>query len=170
MQSILWERDQTWGSSFLWKCSKFHLDFRNLAKSSENSFNFRKNGVWIGCLKHSLLQRENTGNNILENCLKISNTTKRTVFELKLWQSDEEIWEIYCLAEFSSVSDLLTCWLSITLLTQGILVIYVTTFFTVYNFGYISAMRLIFFFKMFKFWSKFQKLRKKFGKCFLFPR
>ena len=42
---------------------------------------------------------------------------------------------------------------------------YLTTFFGVRNFVNTSAMRVIFFLKMFKIESSFQKLRKKFRKC-----
>ena len=42
--------------------------------------------------------------------------------------------------------------------------------FAVYNFGNTSAVRLIFSFKMFKIWCRFQKYRKKIRKNFRFPR
>ena len=52
------------------KSSEVHLIFRSIwnfmeipemqKKNSENIFWFCDNSIWIGCVKHSLLQRENT--------------------------------------------------------------------------------------------------------------
>ena len=69
------------------------------------------------------IEREyvSSGVNILTNSLKISDTTKTEFFELKLFGSDQKIWQNFCRAYFSSVSDPLTCWLSISVLTQGVL-------------------------------------------------
>ena len=92
--------------------------------------------------------------------LKIQDTTKIKILELQLFQSDQKIWLNYCREYFSSVLDTLTCWLSISALSQGFLGIYVTTLFPGHNFGNKLAMRVAFFFKIFKIWCKF----KKFGK------
>ena len=61
------------------------------------------------------------GVNMLTNSLKILNTTKTKFFELKFFQSDQEIWHNYCRADFRSVFDILTCWLSLGFLTRGFL-------------------------------------------------
>ena len=47
-------------SSFFSKYSKFYLDFANEEKNRENIFEFGDNCIWIGCVKHLLLLRENT--------------------------------------------------------------------------------------------------------------
>ena len=107
-----------------------------------------------------------SGDNTLTKSLKISDTTKTKFFELKSFQSDKKIWQNYCREVFSSLSDFLTSWLSITILTEGFLAIYVTTLLAVYNFGNTSAIKAIFFFKMFKIWRRFQKFWKKLRKFF----
>ena len=80
--------------------------------------------------------------------------------ELKLFQSDQKIWLKHCREDFSSVSDTLTCWLSISVLSKGFLSIYVTTLFPGHNFGNKLAIRDNFFFKIFKILCKFQKFGK----------
>ena len=57
------------------------------------------------------------------NSLKISDTTKAELFELKFFQSDQNIWQSYCRVDFSSVSGILTCWLSIRVLTPSFLAV-----------------------------------------------
>ena len=52
------------------------------------------------------------GTQYIKNSLKISDTTNTKFFELKFFQSDQKRWENYCRADFSSVLDRLTCWLS----------------------------------------------------------
>ena len=64
--------------------------------------------------------------------------------------------------------DTLTCRLSISVLTRSFLLISETTYFAVYNFVCTSAMRLIFFFKIFKIWCRFQKCKKILRKYFRF--
>ena len=48
------------GSSFFSNYSKFYVDSGNSEKKWENIFWFCDNSICIGCLKHSLLMRENT--------------------------------------------------------------------------------------------------------------
>ena len=60
MHSIILELDQLRGPSFFSKCPKFDVDFRSLEKSLENIVSFGENWIWIGCVKHSVLTRENT--------------------------------------------------------------------------------------------------------------
>ena len=45
---------------FFSKYSKFYVDSGNADKNCENIFWFGDNIIWIGCVKHSLLLRENT--------------------------------------------------------------------------------------------------------------
>ena len=62
-----------------------------------------------------------SGVNMFKNSLKISDTTKKEFLDVISFQSDEKIWQKYCRADLSSLSDHLTCWLSINVLTQGFL-------------------------------------------------
>ena len=62
--------------------------------------------------------------------------------------------------DFSCVLSRLSCYLSKGLVKVHSLDIYLTTFFGVLRFKNISAMRLIFFLKMFKTESRFQKCKK----------
>ena len=71
---------------------------------------------------------------MLTNSLKIIDTTKAEFLELIFFQSVEKRWKEFCRAELSSFPDPLTCWLSISVLTRGFLVISVTPHFAVYNF------------------------------------
>ena len=107
-----------------------------------------------------------SGVNMLRNSLKISGTTKTEFFELKFFQIDKKIWQNCCLEDFSSVSDHLTCWLSISVLTPRSLGISATTLFAVYNIGNKWAIRVIFFLKLFKIWCRFQKWKEKLRKYF----
>ena len=75
-----------------------------------------------------------SGVNMLTNSLKIIDTTKAEFLELIFFQSVEKRWKEFCRAELSSFPDPLTCWLSISVLTRGFLVISVTPHFAVYNF------------------------------------
>ena len=103
---------------------------------------------------------------MLTNSLKILDTTENQSCKHKFLQKDQKIWQNYCRADVSSVSEHATCWLSISVQTRGFLGISVTTPFAVYNFGRKPAMRLIFSFKNFKIWCRFEKFRKKLKKYF----
>ena len=80
--------------------------------------------------------------------------------ELKLFQSDPKVWANYCREDFRSVSGTLTCWLFISVLTQGFLGILVTAHFAVYDFGNKSALTLIFFSNCWIFDVDFRNLEK----------
>ena len=54
------ETNKIWGSSFFPKYPNFYVAFGNAKKNSENIFQFLDNCIWIGCVKHFLLLRENT--------------------------------------------------------------------------------------------------------------
>ena len=60
MQSIISETNKLGGSSFFSKCFKFYVDSANAEKNWANIFRFSDNCVWIGCVKHSFLLRDNT--------------------------------------------------------------------------------------------------------------
>ena len=101
------------------KTFKIWCRFQKFRKKIRKCF-FCDHCIWIGCVKHSLLPREYLSLvvNISTKSLKISGTTKTKFFELKLFQSDERIWQNYCRENFSSVSDHLTSWLSISFQRQ----------------------------------------------------
>ena len=92
-----------------------------LRKIGKIFFDFEIIAIWIGGVRHSLLLREKSGVNMLTNSLKISDTTKTEFSELISFRSDQKIWQKYCGADLSSLSDSLTCWLSISVLTRGFL-------------------------------------------------
>ena len=58
---------------------------------------------------------------MLTNSLKISDTTKAEFAEVIPFQSDEKLWQKYCRADLSSLSNPLTCWLSISVLIRDFL-------------------------------------------------
>ena len=58
---------------------------------------------------------------MLANSLKILDTTNTDFLELIFFQSYQKIWQKYCRADLGSVSDTLTYWLSISVLTRGFL-------------------------------------------------
>ena len=58
---------------------------------------------------------------MLSNSLKISDITKTEFFELKLFQSDQKIWQNYCRVDLDSVSNTLTSWISINVLRRDFL-------------------------------------------------
>ena len=55
--------------------------------------------------------------NTLTNSLKVSDTTRTEPFELIFFDSDQSIWQKYYRADLRNISDPLTCWLSINVLT-----------------------------------------------------
>ena len=62
-----------------------------------------------------------SGVNMLTNRLQIIDTIKAEFLELIFFESDQKIWQNFCREHLTSVPDLLTCWLSIIVLTQGFL-------------------------------------------------
>ena len=68
---------------------------------------------------------------MLTNILNILDTTKTLFLQLISFWSDQNIWQKYCRADLSSLSDPLICWLSMSVLTLGFLGIYKTLLFAV---------------------------------------
>ena len=58
---------------------------------------------------------------MLTNSLKISDATHKDFFELMLFQIPTKMWQNYFHEDLDSVSDDLTCWLSISILTTDFL-------------------------------------------------
>ena len=91
-ESVISEIQKLWGSSFVWKCPKFNLYFKNAANNCEKVFCFWDNCIWIGIVKLSPL---GTGNfslpaNVLTSSLKIFHVNKKDFLELN-WL-DSEHW------------------------------------------------------------------------------
>ena len=61
---------------------------------------------------------------MLRKCLKISDTTKNKFIELLFLKSHHKVWQKNCRVDLSSILDISTCSLSISVLTQGFLGIY----------------------------------------------
>ena len=55
-ESVIYEPQKLWLSSFYSKCSKFNKDFHHAAESWENFFCFSHSWIWIGIRKLSLLR------------------------------------------------------------------------------------------------------------------
>ena len=82
MEAEASEINKLWRSSFVWKYSKFKVDFNNQEKISEKVFCFWDNCIGIGCVNFSLLGREYlpTALNVLRNSLKILLITIKETF------------------------------------------------------------------------------------------
>ena len=103
---------------------------------------------------------------MLTKTQKISDTSKKAFMALIFFESFQKISLKHCRADLSSVSEPLTCWLSISVLIRGFLSFYVSPFFGVYYFSKKSPVRLTFFLKVFKILYSFgnciKKIKKKF--------
>ena len=122
LQSIISETNNLWGSSSFLNYSKFYGYVGNAEKNWANISWFWGNCIWYGCVRRSLLLRENTCHRVsifLTNSLKISDHTKIKFFELILYLNDQKIWQKFCRAYLSSVSDPLLSSLSISVLTRA---------------------------------------------------
>ena len=80
--SIISDMTQLWRTSFFWKCLKFNLEFK---RDWEIVFCFSDNGIWIFCLKLSLLRRKGSSSavHVLTNSLKILHIPKRDFLQLE---------------------------------------------------------------------------------------
>ena len=89
-ESVISEINQLWRSSFLWKCSKFHVDFENARKISEKAFPFWDNCFRTGWVKYSLLRREywSSAVNVLTNTYKALHLIKTNFFRLNYLHKD----------------------------------------------------------------------------------
>ena len=59
-----------------------------------------------------------SGVNMLTSSLKISDTAKTDFLELIFLEIDQKLWQKYCREDLCSVSDCLTCWVSMTVLVR----------------------------------------------------
>ena len=71
----------------------FYVDFRNGIKFWQKVIDFLDNCIWTGCGSFSLLWREYLPSavNVLTNSPKISDQTKREIFQLNLSQIDGKL-------------------------------------------------------------------------------
>ena len=93
-ESVISKLQNLWASSFLSKCSKFQLDFKNAGKSWQKILCFWDNWIWIGIVKLSLLRTGyiSWAANVLTSSPKIWHINKRDVFKLNWLESDQWIW------------------------------------------------------------------------------
>ena len=90
-ESVLLEIQNVWGSSFLSKCSKFKLEFKNKEKASQKVFFFFYNCIWIGIINFYLLRTEylSLAAKLLANSRKIWLVNKGYFFHLIILGSDQ---------------------------------------------------------------------------------
>ena len=141
------EIPQLWESSFVWKCSKFKLDFKNAQKNSEKVFCFWDNCIWIGCVKLSLLRTEYLPSalNVLTKSLQILNITSRDFLKTQLSSQ----WSIHMVKflsfRFQQCLDPFTMLVFEWSSEMGLVRDWSKLFLVVRNFGNTSAMRVIYF-------------------------
>ena len=139
---------------FFFKIFKILCKCQIWSKICQKMFVFLENCIWIGCDTFSLLWTEYllSAVNVSAKCPKISTMTNRDVFPLNFSLSDQKRKVKGMSCRFQQ------CLGPFNLLTiEGCSEI---------HFGNTSAMRPIFFFKMFKISFKFQKCSKNWGKIF----
>ena len=194
LEFVISEIENLWGWCFVSKEVKFKLDFKNSAENSGKFFCWWDNCIWIGTVKLSLLRKGyfSSAANVLTTRLKIWDVNNGDIFQLNWLGCDQrkdkgavmEIWtvlrHVYHVAWFDLIKLLLCrfqqCWGNFTmLLVEGFSETRLFTHlsdrhFGVRIFGNTKSMIVIFFFKIFKIYSKFQKSSKKLRKMFLFLR
>ena len=81
----------SYDSHIFWKMFKISSRFQNCQKKFKKNFFFWDNCIWIGCLKLSLLRRENLSwaVNMLTNIDKTLHITKRDFLQLNYLQSEQ---------------------------------------------------------------------------------
>ena len=93
-ESVISKLQNLWTSSFLSKCSKFHLDFKNAVKNWQKVLCFWDNCIWIGIVKLSLLRRGyfSSPANGLTRSPNIFHVNKTDFLQLNWLSSDQRIW------------------------------------------------------------------------------
>ena len=151
---------------FFSKRLKFDVDSRYRTKEWIEVFGFQGNCIWFGDVQFSPSRTGylSSAVSVLRNTPKNWHITKGDIFQIKFSQSNEKIWWKCSHADFTRVWDPLTCWLSKGVPERYFLESGLTTLFTFCNFRNKVGMAIIFFFKMFKIWCRFQKWKKKIRK------
>ena len=87
MPSITSEINKLWGSSFFYNCLEFDIDFRSGGKNWKKKCVFKKIAFEFISLNTNFAEREylSLGVNMLTNSLKIWDTTKKKLLELKFF-------------------------------------------------------------------------------------
>ena len=95
--SITSETFKLCSSSFFWKCSKFHVDFKKAIKVGHNVLGLLDNFVRTSWVKIFLLRQEYMWSpvNLLKGSPKIPDLTKRDLSVLHLSQINGKIGYIY---------------------------------------------------------------------------
>ena len=151
-ESVISEIKKLWRSSFVSRCSKSNLDFKNVAKNSEKDFCFWDNCIWIGIVKLSLLRTGyfSSAANVLRSSPKIWHVNKRDFFKFNwpLQYSMNMIKMLWC--RFQQCLGTFTM-LFVEGSSEKTLFRHLSDYvFRVRNFGNTKAMRVIFLSKMFK--------------------
>ena len=108
--------------------------------------------------------------NVLTKTPRISNLNKGDIFQITFCQSDEKICKKCFHADFTSVWDPSTCWLSKKILKRRFLESSLTKSLRVCSFRNTLAMTIFFFLKILKIGWRFQKKKKKWRGTFSFLR
>ena len=129
-ESVVLKLQNVWGSSFFPKCSKSNLDFKNPAKNSEKVFSFWDNCIWIAIVIFSLLRRGyfSLRAKVLTSSPKIWHVSKKNLFKLTRYESDQWICRRCSDADFNSPWARLPCCLLKCPLNWSFLDIHLTTF------------------------------------------
>ena len=138
----------------------------------EKIFCFSDNSIWIWSVKfsQSWTLYLACSVNVLTNTAKISPNTKGDILQIRSCENDEKTWKKSFHQDFGSVCNAFPCWLSKRALKWRLLESVLTKFSIVCSFGNTLGMTIIFSFKMFKIWCRFQKWNKKLKKSFSFFR
>ena len=133
----------------MFKVFKILLKFQKCRKKLEKAFCFLDNCSWIDCVNLSLWRGENLwlGVNMFRNSPNIFHITKRDFFRFNCLHIDQ-----FCACLPGCFSKGVHNW--------DFLDISLTTVFRLRNFENTSAMRVIFFLKILKILSTFQKCQK----------
>ena len=150
-ESVISELQSLWGSSFFSKCSKLNLDFENAGKNWEKKFFFSENIIWILIVKLSLLSTGyfSSASDVLTSSPKIWHVNKRlfrTQFPCQ-WPMNM-IRMLWC--RFQQCLCTFTMWLVEESYETGLFRDLSNHVFRVRNFGNKKAVKVIFWFEMFK--------------------
>ena len=152
---------------FFCKSSKYYLHFKNAKKNSEKAFCFLDNCIWIGCVNLPLLRTKilwpavNMFKNSPNICILLGHTFSNSIaFTLINKYAKAPVFQIWTV--FETVCHV-AFWRSSE---RDFLDIYLTAVFQVRTLENTSAMKVIFFMKIFKIFSTFPKCLKGVEKMF----
>ena len=71
---------QLWGSSFIWACLKFNIDFKDAEKNWEKVYWFFDKWIWLACVKLLLFRRKylSSAANVLTTVRRFCTSLRRT--------------------------------------------------------------------------------------------